>query len=215
MKKLFIIGLGLTMSSLAFQSKAQTSQSAANDQMRFGIKAGANLMNMGKISIGDQSYSTDSKVGFQAGVYADLPLGGGFAFLPEVIYSQKGGKVKETFGNTTSEFDSKVGYLDVPILVGYRPTPELTVFVGPQASFLLSQESSFKVNGEQVGDRFTNKKDYKKSIAGGVVGLGYAITPNINVNGRYTMDFQKTFNDDINQDKLKNKGFALSLGYTF
>ncbi|MNR17323.1 hypothetical protein D3C85_1339750 [compost metagenome] len=66
-----------------------------------------------------------------------------------------------------------------------------------------------------MGDTFTDKKDYKKSIAGGVVGLGYNITPNINVNGRYTMDFQKTFNDDINQDKLKNKGFALSLGYTF
>ena len=215
MKKLFIIGLGLTLSGLAFQTKAQTSQATANDQMRFGIKAGANLMNMGKMTVGDQSYSTDSKVGFQAGVYADLPMGGGFAFLPEVIYSQKGGKIKETIGANTTEFDSKLGYLDVPVLIGYRPTPELTIFAGPQASFLLSRDASFKVNGQQVGDTFTDKKDYKKSIAGGVVGLGYNITPNINVNGRYTMDFQKTFNDDINQDKLKNKGFALSLGYTF
>lgn len=215
MKKLFIIGLGLTLSGLAFQTKAQTSQAAANDQMRFGIKAGANLMNMGKMTNGDQSYSTDSKVGFQAGVYADLPMGGGFAFLPEVIYSQKGGKIKETIGANTTEFDAKLGYLDVPVLIGYRPTPELTIFAGPQASFLLSRDASFKVNGQQVGDTFTDKKDYKKSIAGGVVGLGYNITPNINVNGRYTMDFQKTFNDDINQDKLKNKGFALSLGYTF
>lgn len=215
MKKLFIIGLGLTMSSLALTANAQQSQAAANDQIRFGIRAGANLMNMGKISIANQNYSTDSKVGFQAGVYADLPLGGGFAFLPEVMYSQKGGKVKETFAGNTAEFDSKVGYLDVPILIGFRPSPELTIFAGPQASFLLSQESSFKVNGEQVGDSFTNKKDYKKSIAGGVVGVGYNITPNINLNGRYAMDFQKSFNDDVNQDKLKNKGFALSLGYTF
>src|SRR4051794_40520648 len=86
MKKLFIIGLGLTVSSFAFKANAQTSQSAANDQMRFGIRAGANLMNLGKLQLLDKNYSTDSKVGFQVGIYGDLPMGGGFAFLPEVMY---------------------------------------------------------------------------------------------------------------------------------
>lgn len=215
MKKLFIIGLGLTISSMAFQAKAQQSQSAANDQMRFGIKAGVNLMNLGKYSIGGSDYSTDSKVGFQAGIYADLPMGGGFAFMPEITYTQKGAKLKETILSNKAELNAKINYLDVPILIGYKATPEFSIFVGPQASFLLSQSTEFRNNGVKVGDEYDSTKNFKKSIVGGVVGVGYSFTPNVSVNARYTMDFQKAFDDNLNQDKLKNKGFALSLGYTF
>jgi outer membrane immunogenic protein len=214
MKKLFIIGLGLTVSSLAFKANAQNSQSAANDQMRFGIRAGANLMNMGKFEALNQSYSTDSKVGFQAGLYGDLPMGGGFAFLPEIMYIQKGAKIKETVNETTGEFNTKVSYLDIPLLIGYKATPELTVFAGPQVSFLLSQKSTGLVNNDPKTES-TDTENFSKSLAGGTVGLGYSLTPNINVNARYMMDFQKALKDDVNQDKIKNKGFALSLGYTF
>lgn len=214
MKKLFIIGLGLTLSGLAIQSKAQQSQTVANDQMRFGIRAGANLMNMGKFQSGGTNYSTDYKVGFQAGVYADLPMGGGFAFMPEVMYAQKGAKLKSS-SSSPVELDSRVSYLDIPVLIGFKATPEFTIFAGPQVSFLLSQKTDVLVNGNKVGDTFDGTKNFSKSIAGGAVGLGYSITPNFNINGRYTMDFQKALKDDANQDKLKNKGFALSVGYTF
>nr|WP_068889912.1 porin family protein [Pedobacter panaciterrae] len=214
MKKLFIIGLGLTVSSLAFKANAQTSQAAANDKMSFGIRAGANLMNMGKIQSGDQSYSTDSRVGFQAGVYADLPMGGGFAFLPEAMFIQKGAKLSENVAGISLDLNTRISYIDIPVLIGYKATPELTVFAGPQVSFLLSQKSTGALNSDATAES-TDTKNFSKSLAGGAVGLGYSITPNINVNARYMMDFQKALKDDANQDKLKNKGFALSLGYTF
>jgi len=215
MKRLFIIALSLTAGSLTFKANAQTSQRAANDQMRFGIKAGANLMKMGKLTFNNQAYSTDYKVGFQAGIYADLPMGGNFAFMPEVTFTQKGGKLKETVSGNTGEFEGKVNYLDIPVLIGYKATPELTVFAGPQVSFLLSQKSTFKANGQSLGDPITSTENFSKSLAGGAFGLAYSITPNININGRYSMDFQKALKDDANQDKIKNSGFALSLGYTF
>ncbi|WP_316810654.1 porin family protein [Pedobacter heparinus] len=214
MKRLFIIALGLTAGSLTFKASAQTTQTAANDQIRFGIKAGANLMKIGKYNFLDQEYSTDYKVGFQAGIYADLPLGGGFAFLPEATFTQKGFKLKETVGETTGEINSKLNYLDIPVLIGYRPSPEFTIFAGPQASFLLSQKTEIKANGDEISST-TDTDALRKSIAGGVIGLGYSITPNININGRYMMDFQSAAKDDQNQDKGKNSGFALSLGYTF
>ncbi|ACU06376.1 MULTISPECIES: porin family protein [Pedobacter] len=214
MKRLFIIALGITAGSLAFRADAQTSQRAANDKMRFGIKAGANLMKMGKVQFGDQLYSTDYRVGFQAGIYADLPMGGNFAFMPEATFTQKGGKLKETVSGNTGEFDSKVSYIDIPVLIGYKASPELTVFAGPQVSFLLDQKSTIKSNGNEIVSS-SSKENFEKSIAGAAIGLGYAITPNINVNGRYTMDFQRAFKENVNQDKVKNSGFALSLGYTF
>lgn len=214
MKKLFIIVLGLTAGSLSFKANAQTTQAAANDQMRFGIKAGATLTNIGKYSFLGQEYSTDYKAGFQGGIYADLPMGGGFAFLPEATFTQKGFKLKETVGETTGEINSKLNYLDIPVLIGYRPSPEFTIFAGPQASFLLSQKTVVKANGNEVTST-TDTDNLRKSIAGGVIGVGYSITPNININGRYMMDFQSAAKEDQNQDKAKNRGFALALGYTF
>ncbi len=35
-------------------------------------------------------------------------MGGNFAFLPEITFTQKGGKLKETVAGNTGEFDSKV-----------------------------------------------------------------------------------------------------------
>lgn len=213
MKRLFIIALSLAAGSMGFKANAQATQTAANDQMRFGIKAGANMTKISDYRFLNQDYSTDYKAGFQAGVYADLPMGGGFAFLPEITFTQKGFKLKETVDGNTGEINSKINYLDIPVLIGYRPSPEFTIFAGPQASFLLSQKTEVRANGTEVTNT-TDTDALRKSIAGGVIGLGYSITPNINVNGRYMMDFQSTAKEDQNQ-KGKLNGFALSLGYTF
>ena len=213
MKRLFIIALSLAAGSLSFKASAQTTQTAANDQTRFGIKAGANMTKISKYTFLDQDYSTDYKAGFQAGVYANLPLGGGFAFLPEITFTQKGFKLKETAGGNTGEINSKINYLDIPVLIGYRPSPEFTIFAGPQASFLLSQKTEVKANGSEVTNS-TDTDALRKSVAGGVIGLGYSISPNIYIDGRYMMDFQSAAKEDQNQ-KGKINGFALSLGYTF
>jgi hypothetical protein len=210
MKKLFIFGLSLIGLSMAFQTSA-----FAQDDVRFGIKAGANMMKMGELEFLGTTYDTKFKPGFQAGVYMDLPLGNGIALMPEVLFSQKGGKVDETVNGTRGEMESTLSYIDVPVLIGFRPSADWSIFVGPQASFLVDTRTEFRVNGEQLGDDITDKENMRKSIAGGVVGLGYQLTPNVNINGRYMMDFQSVTNDNIEQDKVRNSGFALSLGYTF
>jgi len=215
MKKLFILSLSLMGLSMAFNASAQQSRTIAEDQTRFGIKAGANMMRLGKLDFLGTDYNTKYKVGFQAGIYADIPLGGGIALMPEVLFSQKGGKVDETIGGTRGEIDATVSYIDVPVLIGFKPAPEFTIFVGPQASFLVDQRSEVIVNGVQQGDDITTKENMRKSVAGGVVGLGYNLTPNLGINARYMMDFQSAMKEDQNQDKLRNSGFALSLGYTF
>lgn len=214
MKRLFLIGLGLVASSLAFKAQAQTTTAASDDKVKFGIRAGANLMNIGKFQFQPQEYGTDYRVGFQGGIYAELPIGNGLMFLPEVMYAQKGAKLKETVAGNTGELDTRIAYLDVPVLLGYNATPALTIFAGPQVSFLLSQKTSIKTNGEeQLSTSSTD--NFSKSLVGGAVGLNYKLTPNVNIGGRYSRDFQKTFEDAAEQSKARNQGFALSLGYTF
>lgn len=209
-----MIALGLTTFSLAIQSDVKA-QAASGDQIRFGIKAGANLMKIGEFNFLDTYYDSKHKVGFQAGVYAEIPLGTGFAFLPEATFSQKGGKVEETVLENTGKIETTINYLDVPFMIGYRATPELTIFAGPQVSFLLSQKTKVYANGEQEGDDITDTENFRKSLAGAAAGLGYRIGDNLNINARYMMDFQEAGKDNVDQDRMKNSGFALSLGYSF
>lgn len=212
MKKLFI--LGLAMSALTLSTQAQTSSTSTSSGARFGIKAGANIMNAGKFNVAGTDYTSKHIVGYQAGFFGDIPLGGSFAFMPEVLYSRKGGKFDETIGGTNGVIETKIGYIDVPVLFAYHATPTLHFVVGPQVSFVTDQETETRVNGS-VTSTSTSTDDFRKSIAAGVVGLGYSLTPNLNLNGRYSHDFQSVSNDDINQDKSRLRGFALSLGYKF
>ena len=209
MKKVWILSLGLSLTALTLTSQAQTTK-----DIKFGIKAGANLMMGGKYNLAGTSYTTEFSPGFQAGTFVEIPLSDKVSFMPEVIYSQKVSKLKETVSGTTGELKSKVGYIDVPVLFAYNATPELHFMLGPQASFLTNQSTKTYVNGTQTASS-TDTDDLRKAIAGGVVGLGYRINPNINVNARYSMDFQSAGKESVNQDKARFSGFALSLGYSF
>lgn len=207
MKKLFL--MGLMLSGIALTTTAQT-----NMDPKFGIKAGANLMMGGKFEIAGTAYTSKYAPGFQAGVFLDLPLSETLSFMPEVLYTQKGSKFEETIAGTTGEIKTKIGYVDVPVLLGINASPQLQFVIGPQASILTNQKTTSYVNGAQTASS-TDKNDFRKAIAGGVVGLGYKINSNVNLNARYSMDFQSVANDNINQDKARLSGFALSLGYSF
>ncbi len=207
MKKVWILGLVLT--ALAFTTQAQTT-----NVIKFGIKAGANLMHAGKYNFAGVNYATKYSPGFQAGGFVEIPLNNQISFMPELIYSQKVSDLEETISGTTGEIKSKIGYIDVPILFAYHATPKIDLILGPQVSFLTNQSTKTYVNGAQTASS-TETDDLRKSIAGGVFGVGYRINPNINLNARYSMDFQSAAKESVNQDKVKFSGFALSLGYSF
>ncbi len=206
MKKLFIVGLMLT--AFIVNSKAQDMKT------KVGIKAGANLMMGGKFEVPGVDVSSKYVPGFQAGVFLDLPLSSKLSFSPEVLYSQKGAKYQGAVPGINGEIKSKLGYIDVPVLLTINATPEFNFVLGPQASFLVNNETKSFVNGLETASN-TKTDDLRKSIAAGVVGVGYKFSPNLNMNARYSMDFQSASKDNVNQDKARLSGFALSLGYSF
>jgi len=208
MKKLSIIALALSLSVITLTTRAQTMDA------KFGVKAGGNLMMAGDFNVLGNTYTSKYVPGFQAGFFLDLPLSEKLSFMPEVLYAQKGGKFESTIGNTTGEIKTRVGYIDVPVLLSFNATPMLSLMVGPQASFVVNQSTKTYVNGVETAAT-SSTDDFRSAIAGGVVGLGYKITPKVNLNARYSMDFQSAANDDINQDKSRFSGFALSLGFGF
>lgn len=109
-----------------------------------------------------------------------------------------------------------MNYLDVPLSFSYNITPAFSAFVGPQVSFFLSQRTKTIVNGEQQGEDDTSSDDIAKTVVGGLAGISYDITTNLNLNARYMRDLQDSYTGDaVGFDNIVNSGFSFTLGYKF
>lgn len=97
----------------------------------FGIKAGLNYSNTGKLEIEDlANIDPDGNVGYHVGVWGRL---GKTAYLrPELIYTQ-----------TSSDYDGqnfKMQKIDLPVLFGHRFLNIFHGFVGPAFQFVLDTD---------------------------------------------------------------------------
>lgn len=201
MKKLLIIAIGV------FAAGAVHAQDVS-----FGIKAGANMSNI--IKTGDDSYDTEFKPGFHAGLTMEIGLGNTFSFAPELVFSQKGYKTDNFTGGT---FTQTTNWIDVPILAKIQATPQFNIFLGPQVSFLTQTTNKFEGNLGTFENEIEEDSDtFKKSIAGGVIGAGFDITPRIGINARYAIDFQKTDEEgNTSTPAFKNQVVQAGLGFKF
>ena len=99
--------------------------SAQAQDIRFGLRAGANYSNLSGNIKNEDTYN--NKVGFLGGVMLNVPLLADdlLSIQPEILYSQKG------FENKPTEFSSVLGkqkregnvnynYLDVPLLLKFK-----------------------------------------------------------------------------------------------
>ena len=94
------------------------------------------------MKIGGRSFDGKQYPGFQAGVYGQLNFTSKWSLQPELNFSQ-------TIGKTSDEFNGIYGgpsgqqvtldYVDLPILVSFKPVPELSLLLGPQVGYLFAQ----------------------------------------------------------------------------
>src|SRR5690606_23253190 len=121
MKKL-ILGLALTAGTFAF---AQQTGNTSSNPVTFGVKGG---MNVSSLSNGADLSDSKSKIGFNAGVFANIPLASSFSVQPEVLYNDLGSKVTREYSvlgnNYKSEYSRNLGYVAVPVMFQYNATPE-------------------------------------------------------------------------------------------
>lgn len=196
----------------------QTYAQAAKPHL--GIKAGADLMTLGAATSNGISLNYKHQVGLQAGIYADVPLASNVSFVPQLLFSQKGGSLDASFtvGNVTTTFkgNSKINYLDVPLLFSFKLQPKLSFFVGPQVAFFMSQKSTLITyqNFDGVVQSNNSSDGFKKTILGGNLGVGYYFLKNVGLNLNYLFDFQHTYTG-ANDTGEKNSGFALTVSYLF
>ena len=196
MKKIIVLGAALLFAGFA---QAQSP--------KFGIKAGLNIAKFA----GDPDPNSEFNTGLAAGIFTNVPLSSGFSFEPSLEYSQKGAEFTSRIGSVDTEYKTKITYLDLPIMFKYNLTPAFGILAGPQVSFFLDQESKV-VTGSSSSTFEGNNDNYRKSLAGGKVGLSYNFGA-VMMNASYATDFQNLYSSD-NSD-LKNQVINVGLAFGF
>ena len=167
-----------------------------------GFKAGANIN-----KITGESFSQQFTYGYHAGVFATLGLGTKLSIQPEVLLNQINTDTSSQFSKIYSSFASnashvKLNYLSIPVLIGYKLAPFLTIQAGPQFGILMNNNNNLVQNGKQA---------FKKGDLSMLAGLQIKVGA-IRVYGRYAIGVNN-INDIDNKDKWKSQSFQIGVGF--
>src|SRR5690606_10649895 len=151
MKKLFL-SAAVVMSTLTFAQQ-------------FGVKAGMNVSSLSEDSnLSDQG----SKIGFNAGVFANIPIAASFSVQPELIYTQYGEKYDYTVPSTIitnatrSPGAMNLYYVSLPVMLEYNVTPSFYLEAGIEFGLLVS--ATDKSMNETTGETLPESNIYKDSL---------------------------------------------------
>jgi opacity protein-like surface antigen len=226
MKKLI---LGLTIAaSLSVNAQEKTTSSSP---VTFGVKAGFNASTLSKV---DQ-YDNDQKLkpGFNAGVFANIPVAEKFSIQPELLFNQLGSKTEERevyYVNSDKyrrevDYKKTLSYLAVPVMVQYNILPQLYVEAGPEFGFLLGGKdkgdiTTVKTSGNTTTTQSTSfsekiVKDLHNKLNFGIgIGAGYYFTQNFGVTARFTAGITDIYKEN-SSDAVRNNAFQVGVAYKF
>jgi len=214
MKKL-ILGIAVLSTSLAFaQTTTTTTKTTSSSDVRFGIKAGMNVSSLSKDgSLDDQK----SKIGFNAGVFATIPVAESFSIQPEVLYSQYGSKADYTVFGTKYSSSTNLDYVAVPVMFQYSFVPNFYVEAGPEFGLMVSAKNKVKNESNGASSTTDNYKDNLNTFNLGIgLGAGYYFTDNIGITARYVAGVTDVAKDrPSNSDAVRNNTFQVGLAYKF
>lgn len=175
MKKIVLLALSLT---LAFGAQAQ---------IKFGVRAGANLVNM-KFKDGADNLKGNNRAGFYVGptIKIGLPVTG-LSVDASAVYDQRTSEVsaEDALGNTTTE-NVTARAINIPINVRYGvglgSLADVFVFAGPQFGFNLSKD-------KMLGATDWTWKSSNFSVN---LGVGCTVLSHLEVKANYNVACGKT-----------------------
>jgi len=144
----------------------------------FGVKGGFNMSNL------YQSEADDNNVlyGFNAGVYATLPVSDFIAIQPEILFTTKGSELEYNNAFASGNAKFKLNYIEVPLLVRVNITKNFNVHAGGYASYLVN--SKVTGDGDFNFEEEVDTEDLNKFDAGLSAGVGVDFNP-VSIGLRY------------------------------
>jgi hypothetical protein len=166
-----------------------------------GIKAGANLF-----KVNGQNFSDEYKFGYNAGAFAEINFTSSIGIQPELLFNQTnyrtGTQFSDLYSGGINNYQGKLNYLSIPVLLSIRPVPLLSILVGPQFGILMNKEEHLTYQAQQA---FKNG-DFSM-IAGAQLNLA-----SLKLGARYVIGLSD-INDINDQSSWKNQGWQLYAGF--
>jgi len=186
MKKTFLLAFILTCCTIAFSQKVQ-----------FGIKGGLNVSKLAVDNVDEDDI--ESRIGFHIGGLAHIHLNRNWAIQPELVYSSQG-MTQQLAGE---EFEWKINYVNIPVMVQYMFEGGFRVQAGPQLGILTSAE----IEDTDIDDNL-NKIDFSLGF-----GFGYKSSSGFGVDARYNLGLSN-INDNGSND-IMNRVLQVGVFYQF
>ncbi|NTU94938.1 MAG: PorT family protein [Bacteroidales bacterium] len=193
---------------------AQKNSADFREKLSFGVKAGVNLSNVYD-SQGEQ-FNADSKLGLAAGVFVALPLGKYFGIQPEILFSQKGYKGSGSILGSDYSFSYTSNYIDVPLLLAFKPISLITIVAGPQYSFLIKDNYTFNSALINIDQEYEFENDnIRKNTLSFLGGVDFNLN-RIVIGTRVGWDLQANKGDGTSETpRYKNIWYQATIGFRF
>ncbi len=201
-----------TLLILVFSQVSMAQDNDFRERINLGAKIGMNLSNVYNSS-GEQ-FVADNKFGLAFGTFATLPIGLTFALQPEVLLSQKGFKSTGRILGSNYTLSRTSTYIDVPVLIAFRPTSFISILAGPQYSYLVNQKDVFENNSNTtiLQEQEFKNDNIRKNILSVTGGVDINIK-NLVLSARAGWDIQKNRGDGTSSTpQYKNLWYQATIG---
>lgn len=210
MKKIILI-IGAVTTMANFSSAQETD---LRERLLFGLKAGVNYSNV--YDSQGEEFQADPKLGVAAGAFVAIPIGKYLGIQPEVLYSQKGFKATGRILGGTYEFTRTTNFIDIPLLVSFKPSEFLTLLAGPQYSYLIKQSDVFaNASTSILQEQEFENDNIRKNILCLTGGVDLTLK-HIVLGARVGWDIQNNNGDGTSTTpRYKNVWYQATVGYRF
>ena len=179
-----------------------TAGTAYSQRLKFGIKAGADIK-----KLSGKSFNSEFSYGYHLGVFAELKLSSSFGLQPEVYFSQVNIDTSNQF-STLYDFKKvstvQLKYINIPILLSFKPNKYVALQAGPQYGILLDNGNTVLQNGQNA---------FKKGDFSMIAGLQLKFS-RVRLYGRYAIGLNN-LNDIDDRQKWKTQTVQIGLGFAF
>lgn len=180
-------------------------------ELKLGVKAG---LNFSSLKSNDTWFSSDSKAGYQAGVWGRVGIAGVYV-QPEVYFTSKTATVHVDMNDAPASLvkgDIKFTNIDVPILIGKKFSLGLInarLNAGPLFSFVINEKNPYAANlNQSYKEALTSYKDRFSSL---VFGAGVDVLK-FSVDLRYELGLGNISKYEGQKQKLNL--WTVSVGYS-
>lgn len=214
--------------------------SQVSAQTKVGVRTGVNLSNVSLVDENNEKQDTEPMPRFQIGLSIDIPIISDFYLQPAVLYSGKGFKqVGGWLAGSENEFKAKASYIEVPVNLLYKPQfgrGRIIVGAGPYighgtggkweadgqipvGDIVLSENSGDVIFKNDVSDgEFGNYLYGKPWDYGANIIIGYEFLERLSaqLNAQFGIANLKPKVGGATRDgNIRNKGYGISVGYSF